>query len=54
MAIGWLEIIIILLVVLIIFGPKKLPELARSIGKAVQEYRKGLHSKSKKNKELKG
>ena len=51
MPIGWTEIIIILVIVLIIFGPKKLPELARAIGRSVQEYRKGLNSKKK---ELKG
>ena len=53
MAIGWPEIIIVLIIVLILFGPQKLPELARSIGKAVREYRKGVNSKGKK-KELKG
>lgn len=35
--IGWQEILVILLVLLIIVGPKKLPELARAIGKAIRE-----------------
>ena len=47
MAIGITEIIIILIIILILFGPKKLPELARSIGKSVSEYRKGLSGKEK-------
>ena len=59
MAIGWTEIIIILLVVLILFGPKRLPELAKSIGKAVNEYKKASNTEPQprskiKGKELKG
>jgi sec-independent protein translocase protein TatA len=37
---GW-EWIIILFVVLLLFGSKKLPELARSIGKSISEFKKG-------------
>jgi TatA/E family protein of Tat protein translocase len=33
------EIIVILVIALIIFGPSKLPEVARSIGKGMQEFR---------------
>ena len=36
------EWILIAVVVLIIFGPKKLPEFARSIGKSVGELKKGI------------
>ena len=53
MPIGIWEIIIILIVILIIFGPKKLPELARSIGKSVKEYKRGLNDHGSKKK-LKG
>jgi len=42
MNIGWQEILIILLIILILFGAKKIPELARSIGKGIQEFKKGL------------
>ena len=55
MAVGWAEIVIILLAVLILFGPKKLPELARAIGQSVREYKKGLNSEDEKpKKKLKG
>ncbi len=38
---GWMEILLILLVVLIFFGPKRLPELSRSIGRSLSEFKKG-------------
>lgn len=36
------ELIVILLVVLLLFGARKLPELARSLGASAKEFRKGL------------
>jgi sec-independent protein translocase protein TatA len=36
-----IHILIIIVVALLIFGPKKLPEMGRSIGKAFTEFRKG-------------
>lgn len=38
--IGFQEMLIILIVVLIFFGPKRLPDLAKSIGKGIAEFRK--------------
>ena len=42
--IGPAELIIILVLVLIIFGPSRLPELARSLGKSIREFRKAGQS----------
>jgi sec-independent protein translocase protein TatA len=36
------ELLIVLLIVLLLFGAKKLPELARSMGQSVKEVRKGF------------
>lgn len=45
---GIVEIIIILVVVLIIFGPKNLPKLGTAIGKTVKNLREGLGGGKKK------
>lgn len=36
---GW-EFLLILLVILLLFGAKRLPEIARSLGKALREFKK--------------
>lgn len=41
-SIGMWEILIVLLIILILFGPKKLPELAKSIGRSIREYKQSL------------
>ena len=42
---GWVgpgEIIILLIVALLVFGPKQLPEMGRSIGKGMREFKSSL------------
>ncbi|MFQ5844211.1 MAG: twin-arginine translocase TatA/TatE family subunit [Planctomycetota bacterium] len=39
---GWTEILLVLFVVLLLFGSTKLPRLARSLGRSMTEFRKGL------------
>ncbi len=38
---GAFELVLILLIALVVFGPKKLPEIGRSFGEAIKEFRKG-------------
>jgi TatA/E family protein of Tat protein translocase len=40
--IGAPELIIVLVIVLLLFGAKKLPEMARSLGKSSREFKKGM------------
>ncbi len=40
--VGGGELLIILLVVFIFFGPKKLPELGKNIGKGIREFRSAM------------
>lgn len=39
-AIGLQEMLVIMVVILLVFGPKKIPELARGIGKGMKEFQK--------------
>jgi sec-independent protein translocase protein TatA len=41
--IGGPEIIVILLLVLVLFGGKKIPELMKGLGKGVKEYKKAMN-----------
>jgi sec-independent protein translocase protein TatA len=46
-SIGPLEIGIILVIVLIVFGPKRLPDLGRSLGSGMREFKDSITGKSK-------
>jgi sec-independent protein translocase protein TatA len=43
------ELIIILAIVLLLFGGKKLPELSKSLGESMREIRKGMTDEPKKD-----
>jgi sec-independent protein translocase protein TatA len=45
--IGPLEIGIVLLIVLVIFGPKRLPQLGRSLGSGMREFKDAVTGKNK-------
>jgi len=40
---SWPEVVIIGTVALVFFGPKRLPEMAKSIGEGIKEFRKATH-----------
>ncbi len=63
--IGWSELLIIFFIVLIIFGPRKLPEVAEALGQSIQKFKKASRDVQKEirtdagdddkaNKNLKG
>ena len=44
---GYQELLVILVIVLILFGANRLPELARSLGSSVKEFKKGVNEAQK-------
>jgi sec-independent protein translocase protein TatA len=44
--VGGTEIILILAIILLLFGAKKLPELAKGLGQGIEEFKKATHNAS--------
>jgi len=51
--IGFQELLIILLILLLLFGANKLPQLGRSIGEALKNFKKGLKEGSSNEEDKK-
>ncbi len=49
--VGPLEIAVVLIIVLIIFGPKRLPELGQSMGRGIREFKNSISGDSSDDKE---
>jgi sec-independent protein translocase protein TatA len=49
--IGFPEIILLLVVLLLIFGPKRLPEMGRSLGKGMREFKDSISGKDEEEAE---
>jgi sec-independent protein translocase protein TatA len=47
---GW-EIVIIAIVILLLFGGKKIPELMKGVGKGIREFKDGINPEDKKEDE---
>jgi sec-independent protein translocase protein TatA len=52
-SVGPMELIILLTIVLLLFGAKRIPELARGLGTGIREFRKGTSGQDEKD-ELNG
>lgn len=52
MSIGWLQILLIVAVVLLLFGSKRIPELARSLGRAAHEFKKAKEEFKRESEEM--
>ena len=48
---GVIQVIIVVAIIIVLFGAKKIPDLARSLGKAKGEFKKGLAEGAKEEEE---
>lgn len=48
---GMTEILIIAFIIIFLFGAKRLPELAKSIGSSVKSFKKGIEEEEEKDKD---
>lgn len=46
---GWLELLVLLLIALLIFGPNKLPQLGKAIARTIREFRKTMSGESEES-----
>jgi sec-independent protein translocase protein TatA len=46
---GYQELLVILVIVLILFGANRLPDLARSLGSSMKEFKKGIDESKREN-----
>jgi sec-independent protein translocase protein TatA len=53
LVIGWPQIVLIVVIVLILFGGKKLPELMKGLGKGMKEFKDATKDLNEDNKEEK-
>lgn len=52
MSVGFTELLLIVLFILIVFGAKRIPELARALGRASFEYKKAKNALAKESRDL--
>jgi sec-independent protein translocase protein TatA len=53
MRLGWVEILLIVAIILLLFGGKKIPELMRGLGQGTREFKEGLRGDDAKGKDEK-
>ena len=47
---GWGELVVIALIILLLFGGKKIPELMKGLGKGVRSFKEGMNEVTSENK----
>lgn len=50
-SIGWPQIVLIIVVALLLFGGRKIPELMRGLGQGIREFKKGMSEDKPRNEE---
>lgn len=51
-SLGWTEILIIVLIIIVLFGAKKIPDLMKSLGSGMKEFKKAINPEDQDNEKL--
>lgn len=51
-SLGWTEILIIVLIIIVLFGAKKIPDLMKSLGSGMKEFKKAINPDEQNNEKL--
>lgn len=51
MGLGWTELLIILLIIVVLFGARRIPELAKGLGEGIRNFKVGMHGAERKEME---
>ena len=51
-SIGWQGLVVILIIMLLVFGPKRLPEMGRSLGRGMREFKDSISGKDEAEGDL--
>jgi sec-independent protein translocase protein TatA len=51
MRIGWVEILLIVVILLLLFGARRIPEVMRGLGRGAREFKEGLRGDDSKDKD---
>lgn len=51
-SLGWTEILIIVLIIIVLFGAKKIPDLMKSLGSGMKEFKKAINPEEPNNEKL--
>lgn len=54
MGLGWQEILILLLILVLLFGAKKLPEIGKGIGESIRNFKKAIKGEEDQDKKAGG
>ena len=52
LVIGWPQIVLIAVVILLLFGGRKIPELMRGLGSGIKEFKKATKEEEEENKKI--
>ena len=52
MGLGWTEVLVVVFLIVVLFGAKRLPDIGKSLGAGIREFKKSVTGEGEKEKEI--